>query len=328
MLIDTLSVSSTTLVPAPVPQIPDYLTGVTVMEYVARLGGAMPDQIGALAAGTTTRELLVTDVARLERRVADLVRRGLLNATTIRSSLNALRATERWVYRPGPGALTPPDRPETGRILDCVRYYLSSTNEPAVPEPWLIHSALPGYSRMRNARWRLNELVRCGVLERERTRPRHFLTLVTLTRLGHAELVQRHAQMGREFPAPTRAPRTDQGVHHLLVVEAATRIMQRTRGDFIRLYGDESLRSASRKGRRMETGNDTEPLPDGQLIYRSRDGQDRSVNIEILVSKYTDAQILRKYATLGPSGTLFFACTRRLCDRVHRVTGRRPILLT
>lgn len=311
----------------PGDRIPENLRDLSILEYVARLGGATPDQVGALAAGVSTPALTLEDSRRVHRRAARLCRQELLQATRVRSTLKALRAQEQWVYTLSVAASSLATQPEALRVVAVMREYMGTTGRLGVPEAWLIKRALPTYADPLNARWRLHQLVKQGILKRERTRPRGQQTLLTLAPAGHKKLIERNQLRGLAYPTPTRPPRVDQSVHHLLVVEAAVRILDHTKGHFVRLYGDESLRSAARKGRQLRRGDQEEILPDGRLLYRTADGKRRKVDIEILVSKYTDTQILKKYESLAPAGTLFFACTPRLCDRTQRLVAHRPILL-
>lgn len=312
----------------PFVRIPDRLTDAAIIDVIARVGAATPEQIGALVSGTTPRNLFPSDVLRLQRRVAHLASRGVLFTAQISTTLSVLRSVEYALYRPGPARFSyDPLSGEMKRVLESMEQYMAMTGEPNVPEPWLIRYVLSGYARPRDARRKLNQMVLKGVLEQEQPRSRRRLTLVTLTKLGHDEIERWYAARGRRAPTPTRAPRIDQSVHHLLVVEAALRILTRTGGKFVRLYGDESLRSATRKSIQTEAGSTTEPLPDGRLIYREEGGKLRKIDIEILVGKYTDEQIVTKYKTLAPAGTLFFACTRRLCERARKLAGVRPLLL-
>lgn len=114
------------------------------------------------------------------------------------------------------------------------------------------------------------------------------------------------------------------------MVEASLQILSDSNAHFLRLLGDESLRSLSRGGRAIAAGSRDDALPDGRLFYRpAGEGNTPSrVDLEILVSKYTDAQIRKKYDELGPSGTLFFAPTARLCQRVVALGYPRPRLIS
>lgn len=138
-----------------------------------------------------------------------------------------------------------------------------------------------------------------------------------------AMALRRH---GRHLERP-RPPRPDSVVHHLLVVAAVIDVLRERRAALVALSGDEEIRSASRRGRRLRPGEHDVHLPDARLTVRSRTGAVDVVQIEILVSKYTSADIVAKHRTL-PLETLFFAPTARLCARVARLGCPVPRLLT
>lgn len=121
-------------------------------------------------------------------------------------------------------------------------------------------------------------------------------------------------------------PRHDEIVHHLLTVEAALAILRSAGTDmvFSRFWWDEPLRQASRAGRNFArlAGQDVEALPDGRLDLVGPNGP-RSIPIEVITSKYTDATILRKKRLL-PDNTLWFADTMELVDRTTALIGTMP----
>lgn len=211
--------------------------------------------------------------------------------------------------------------------------HLAAADDPVldtwVPEQELWHEVFSNYSKVRHVRHRLKRLADDGLIDRRRTRPPRSTVVVSLGQLGRERLEQHYAKYGRKLPEPTRPPRLDQSIHHLLVVAASIQILQQAKGRLLRLLGDESLRSSARSGRTMEAGSSDVKLPDGRLTFRGRGAGDPTrIDIEILVSKYTNEQIQAKIDELGPTGTLFFAPTSRLCERTYDLTGVRPILLT
>lgn len=127
--------------------------------------------------------------------------------------------------------------------------------------------------------------------------------------------------------ARPRSPRADQIVHHLLVVAAVVELLaERPGAELVRLAGDEDLRSASRSSQRLVRGARIALLPDARLTLRAG-GALEDVAIEILVSKYTSADIRAKYLAL-PAGTRYYAPTARLCRRVAALGCPTPQLLT
>src|SRR5690606_10915032 len=107
------------------------------------------------------------------------------------------------------------------------------------------------------------------------------------------------ARHGLEPVVPVRVPRVDQIGHHLMTVQSALLILRATDGEIVSFAGDEDLRSASRKGRRIRSGTQDDSLPDGRLVFRSVSAGERIADIEILTSKYSDAVILKKHEDLA-----------------------------
>lgn len=130
---------------------------------------------------------------------------------------------------------------------------------------------------------------------------------------------------GRRTARP-RSPRSDQVVHHLLVVAAVIDVLRQRQAELVALAGDEELRSESRIGRRLRPGERDVQLPDARLTLRTSAGAVDIAEIEILVSKYRSADIVAKYRALPPA-TLFFAPTARLCARVAGLGFPAPRLL-
>lgn len=112
-----------------------------------------------------------------------------------------------------------------------------------------------------------------------------------------------------------------------MTVQSALLILRATDGEIVSFAGDEDLRSASRKGRRIRSGTQDDSLPDGRLVFRSDSAGERIADIEILTSKYSDAVILKKHEELA-EGTIFVAPTQRLAVRTEELTGLKPLLLT
>ncbi|HEX7071401.1 MAG TPA: hypothetical protein VF190_11370 [Rhodothermales bacterium] len=197
-----------------------------------------------------------------------------------------------------------------------------------VEESPLAAAAFPGTEDVYYVRYRLKQLAAAGLLERCRSPELRGVLVASLSQAGENSLLAEYRRRGRATPRLTRPPRLDQSIHHLLVVAASINVLLAANARFTRLEGDEDLRSQSRQGRRLTAGAADVAIPDGRLTYRvPGEAATRRADIEILVSKYTDEQIKKKYAELLPSGTLFFAPTRRLCDRVEALVGRRPVLI-
>lgn len=179
-----------------------------------------------------------------------------------------------------------------------------------------------------NIRSILKKWIGRGYLERRLSQTKGQVFMFTLEPKGRETLDQWSRRFGRTHPTPTRPPRLDSSVHHLLVVEASIREIAMRQARFLRLLGDEDLRSLTRKGRRMQAGVADQALADGRLRMMEPGAlQPVWLDIEILISKYTDEAIKAKYKDLDPATVVFYAPTEKLIGRVERLVGARPHLL-
>lgn len=258
--------------------------------------------------------------------------------TTLTTSARVLRTDEGWIVR-----ATDRGRHElAGLSSDGLRAVtaaveLGSTREHGLPAGWvaeddILAAAFPNDTRLRHARHRLQPIIASGHLERRREAPPKTVTYYALTEAGHAARVKEYRTRWGVVPTATRTPRPDQAIHHLLAVSAGIDILRAEgRGRDVRFLdfaGDETLRSAARSGRIMVAGQTDEKLPDGRLWFTASTAPAPLVaDIEILVSKYSDAQITAKYEQLAPLGVLFFAPTRTLVDRVVALGFPAPRLI-
>lgn len=175
-----------------------------------------------------------------------------------------------------------------------------------------------------NVRSILKRYVTAGYLERKRSRSRHHVPMVTLTEIGVGLLEKAAHKEGHPMEPATRPPRLDNAVHHLLVIESAMAEARRRKAGIRKIWGDEDLRSRQRKGKKAQGQHGA--LPDGRIVFEPLIGAPFEVDLEVLISKYTDVQIAEKYACLGPDA-VFYATTSRLCLRVAGLVGKRPFLL-
>lgn len=181
------------------------------------------------------------------------------------------------------------------------------------------------WSHRRNVRAQLSRAVREGYLERKPFRQHRTLSIVALSDEGEQALRARYTEAGHPAPFIVRYPRPDHIEHHLLAVEASLHILKNTQSQFLRLMGDEDLRSQLRAGTIFEAGHQEErALPDGRLFLQNQQGRRHSVDIEIFVSNYTDEQIQAKYEALKDLNCQFYAPGQAFCDRVEGLTGVRP----
>lgn len=305
------------------------IRSTTLLELVARVGAATPELLTALLGRTVPSAARLEDVLYVHRRLRRLERQGLLKVEEVRARQEYFRVHEDPHFR-----LTGEGVSSLQLTAGMTRAVLQAIQEGAcpvaggTPEAVVRESAFQNWTDSRNARFRLRQLEREGLIRRIEWRRPGIALMATLSRDGRTELVRRHAERGRRPPVATRAPRLDQCLHHLYVVGAAARILRDHDGDLIRLWGDEDLRSQQRKGVRMSAGDvSQEGIPDGRLRFRDGGGQRHSVDIEILDSKYTSAKIREKYSGLDSKRTLYFATTHALADRVESLGFPRPYLV-
>jgi hypothetical protein len=256
---------------------------------------------------------------------------------------SVLRSNERWLCR------------LTGRGLDRaagstgeLHRVLRAVAECRLPvigwadEGQVIPRAFPGTDDPYYARYRLKAWAREGLIDRKMTRPAATVQMVTLADGGVRARLEWARAEGRTPSAPVRPPRMDHAIHHLLVISACQRILEERQGRFLRLLGDEDLRSremlrrnrrsraaGARRGSAPRSSEGDRTLPDGWLFYApASGGPPRSVLIEILIGKYTTDLIKEKYEKL-PRRTRFFATSPGACLRAeaHRGAHPRPTLL-
>lgn len=267
-----------------------------------------------------------TSLERVDDRIAELCKLGLLRNTTIPISLPPL-TDERHLYR-----LTDYGRYHAAQTRSrSERRTLVAIEEASLTSGWADEDAIwiasyPGYKDRKAVRFRIRRMVTMGWIESRVYPTPNSTSFLVLTSKGLDRINRQRGQRGGNPMRATRTPREDQVVHHLLCVQAAIRILTLTGGKLLRLHGDEDLRSFSRTGRRLRSGSSDEKLPDGRLVLRLQDGSKRAADIEILTSKYTDEVILKKYDELSEA-TYFFAPTPALVERTEALVGRRPHLL-
>lgn len=312
---------------------PDTAKTIELLELVSRLGAATPEQVAAIVARSTVEQVSLAACLRMQRRLDRLARQGLVTRATASTWYVALRGHEGWLYR-----VTPAGARDAASSSGRLRRILAGVHAAADPDldGWsdelvVWESTFPDIAAAHAVRTRLNGVVKRGLLERRMSRLPKQLPVVTLTVAG----AQRIADFRRASfvdaragaLAPTKAPRSDHVVHHLLAVSAAIQVMHARGSRFVRLVGDEDLRSASRQGRVLTRATTDVALPDARVTHRAP-GHDtvETTDIEILVGSYANTKIVEKYSRLPPT-TLFFAPTALLQDRVAALGLPRPHLI-
>lgn len=216
--------------------------------------------------------------------------------------------------------------PTDRRLLEACRTLSTHPADSWVDEDEAWRTAVPDWSHRRNVRRRLLRLEEEGLLAKRWLRPRGEADRITMTEQGLKMLDRAYTMRGVIPPRPTRPPRLDQTVHHLLVVLAATRIVSARSGRLLRLWGDEDIRSQQRSGQSSHSSSHG-GLPDGRLLFRDADHQRKTVDIEIIDGKYTDKKIQEKWEDLRDGRVVFFATTPNVLHRCERLGVSRPRLL-
>lgn len=300
-----------------------------LLEWVARVGGAAPEQIAALIASTSPFNLPFETYNSIQERLNKLVGSNHLIRHRLFCNMSALQGMHRHLFRlTQRGERSAPHlNGWRRRVVIAIHKEGKAAHEGWVTEDLIWSEALQGYSHRRNVRARLRKLVAEGGLETKETKPKNEIQLLTLSPSGEDFIKESYIKEGDSFSNFTRTPRVDHAIHHLLSVEATIVLLNATNGTLLQLKGDEDLRSESRRGRSLAKGEKDVKLPDGLLIYKEEGGAVREVELEILVSKYSDEQILEKYEEFDPSKVLFFAPTVALRERTKALTGFAPLLL-
>jgi hypothetical protein len=320
------------------PQLPFHLPTLSLLRWLAAVGAATPVQLAELVAGVPANTLTASDCDRVRVRVDELRREGMVEIRRSESTVPALRVTERFRYRPHPQAVNtgPAASPEGRRVLLAVARHAAASDDGWVDEDCLLPALYPHIVKPKHARYKLRAHVAAALLEEIEygvvplTLYEHVpvVEVVTLAAAGATAVAEWYASKGYKAPPATRSPRPDQAVHHLLVVCASLAILREHTGrQLLQLWGDEDLRSQTRVGRVAQAGVAQAALPDGRLRFIDADGTPGTVDIEIIVSDYSDAKIVAKYTELAP-GTRYFGPTPRVCERVSRLGYAMPDLLT
>ncbi|MDQ6828121.1 MAG: hypothetical protein M3081_04565, partial [Gemmatimonadota bacterium] len=285
----------------------------------------------AFLAATMPHRVTTIDLLRVDDCITRMVRSGSLTVTLLPCTSGALRTACRRLYRVSAAGRTQLDR--CRHACECG---LHAIDRAAIRRrrgwasvPAIIAEGFSGSVARDHIHRRLDAMVTRGLLVRRNLPSAGTVTLIVPTRAGEQEWSRlMTARAGRPIAALSRPPRHDQAIHHLLTVQAALMLL-RTGGRLLALLGDEALRSRTRRGVRFERGIRAGSLPDGRLYYLEGVGIDstkvrRSIDIEVLVSGYSDKAIRTKVANLPPTSTRFFVPTARLRDRVHDLTGVEP----
>lgn len=291
------------------------------------MGALTPEQFACLYSGLPLQEIATASLRRISARISLLATRELLRLDRLAVVCPPLQ-DRRTLYR-----LTRLGRYEaSNNSSQRIRHVLVTIEKHASePDSWadeddIWQEAFRTYSQRKAVRHRLRQMIQKGWIEEGLYPFFSGIAVVTLTPKGLEVLNRERQRRGREIIQPTRPPRLDQAVHHLLTLEAAIRVLRMTRSRLIRFWGDEDLRSHARKGRALKAQIQDEKLPDGRLFYQLKSGRNMTADIELLTSKYTDQVIKKKYKELSER-TLFFALTERLAKRTERIVGRRPYVL-
>lgn len=303
-----------------------HISSLPLLEALSQFTFALPDQLAMLHYGASLQEIDTHTRERFARKAEDLRRHGLVRFVHWHCKVPLLRQ-ERVLYR-----LSERGRDTAARTESVpVRRTLVAIERNAAEHGWATEEdvwveAYPGHRSAATVRYQIRQFEQQRWVESRIFPAAGRLRIVALSPRGWIYVAKLRRQHGLPMLPLPPSPRQDQITHHLLTVHAALYVLRNTGGTLLGYSNDESLRSEQRKGRKTQRGDELGALPDGRLTYRLPDGRLGRAEIEVLSSKYTDQMLVDKHAALGP-GTTFFAMTRRLADRVERLTAHRPILL-
>jgi len=315
-------------------RLPRGLNTAQLLTLIGRIGALAPEQLAALIGRCLPAELTADDIVRVDAAIKTLERHGLILVTRARATLRVLRTAARRVYRPA-GALTDwasaDERKESWRVGAALGQPKAHEAASWIEEAQVHALAFPRTNDRAYVRHRLKKLVQAGLFESRSLRDPQFVRVVTLTPAGRRRAMSDDARQGHTISTLSDAPREDEIIHHLLLMEAVLRILCRENGELESLRGDAALRRRNRRGRRTRLGDLLDPVPDAELVYFV-DQPDSGAGlrcqvIEVLVSKYSDRELRAKYRAKWAEAAMFVAPTAALCDRVERLVGRRPELL-
>lgn len=313
---------------------------VGLVNLVAHVGLITPDLLAALIAGVHPQELRAGDIGRVQEKCRDLAADCWLTRRREHVSWKSLRTRERHLYqitdegcsvvaqlhaaerRPGPVTVS-----VLGALVDATM----PGSDIWLEEDELWSRALPHWQHRSKVRQRLRKLESRDLVTHRETSRNGEVEVFSLSREGEKRLKGWFHQRGLPAPRFTRPPGIRFFAHHLLTVQGAALLRRATGFKFIRLLGDEDLRSDLRTGRTMTTGTSDPLLPDGRLRLGRRQGDRSEIlewDIETLTGGYTDEKIREKLQALDPDTTLFVGPTTSVCDRAERLTGHRPAPLS
>ena len=298
---------------------------------LGNLGAATPQLLAAIALRVKIGQLPVERIRHVTSQMEAEAKSGHVRISRVNVTHKLLRPTEGYQYRVPAWVIagTPSIRLTFREAVTAVGNLMSTSRDGWVEESELVKHVYPGIVRPAEVRHRLKKVVKAGYLER-RQAERHLgaVPVVELTTKGAETLSSpRIFHLDGHTPRLTRAPKQRNVVHHLLLVLAASEILVEQGAKLQQLFADEDLRSEKLKGRQTTAGDASAPLPDGKLLYELPSGEVGSQEIEVLVSKYTTADIRKKYSELAPHGTRFFTISRRLRKRVVGLGLPAPELL-
>jgi hypothetical protein len=120
--------------------------------------------------------------------------------------------------------------------------------------------------------------------------------------------------------------------HHVRTMEAIWNVERdfRARGyDVVSWKTETELMREQFHGQVFKRGTVVPMLPDAQLVVRSPDGAEETINIEYVSRSYTDKMIREKHGAFGALRTIWAlpASQERLAERVAAITGEEPLTL-
>ncbi len=312
--------------------LPARISSDRVLEVLSRLGVATPRQICIAISGQPSRELSLSDLEAMRRRLHGMRRADLLTIRHIPApEYPALHDPPLTRLRRSRLALR--ERQTHSREILELLALVAQGKEPRAGHWTDSRTVLKDLVALgldqRQAIARIDESCRLGVLEKAVAPHPGIIWCVALTDRARRYL-DRSPRVLTPGHIAVRGPRLGSELHALLTVEAALRTVIRDHGHLasVIIRGDEEVRSHSAKRHGGKRGRYRAMLPDAEVAF-TRQGHDEPATqtIEVITPKYADSAIIAKVEGL-PADTQFVATTDSQCDRFAELTGRSAALMS
>jgi hypothetical protein len=338
--------------PQRLPAVPDVLPNriefAEVQRWIARFGALTTDQLAALIAWRPPSAISPHD----QFRMLDFVERhrqkhnaadqgetkpptmsATLDVTVRHTKIQALRPTDRRLFRLTPGAMDAPvldGRPGWRRVVDTIHRLQSESGYHGWAEEGdLKRAAFAGYSSRKTFLQKLRPIIRAGLLVEGRIAPKGgYVTVVQLPRKTLKALTEDYAARGLAPPVHTRTKMSTLD-HHLMTVQAALWVLFSPSlldgaAEVLGFESDEMMRQRQRTGSKTTEGDTYGAIPDGRLGV-GIESRTLWVDLEVLTRGYKDDQIVARLRGLPPNTTLYVVDCERTLERCHQLIRNHGI---